>query len=174
MKEGHGAVARRPHGPRRKAPICDPGGATLAVPLERSARAQSSPPRKTEWGPMFDHVSVIVSDFARSKAFYLAALAHAGHSRLVEQPSALAAGFCHADGSDFWISQGSATRPAIHIAFRVPSRAAVDAFHEAAIAAGGRDNGAPGLRPQYHPSYYGAFVLDPDGHNIEAVCHEAS
>jgi catechol 2,3-dioxygenase-like lactoylglutathione lyase family enzyme len=63
--------------------------------------------------------------------------------------------------------------PPIHVAFRVPSRAAVDAFHRAAIAAGGRDNGAPGLRPNYHPNYYGAYVLDPDGHNIEAVCHEA-
>ncbi|HKX40935.1 MAG TPA: VOC family protein, partial [Burkholderiaceae bacterium] len=83
------------------------------------------------------------------------------------------AGFCHADGSDFWISQGSAIRPAIHVAFRVPTRAAVDAFYEAAMAAGGKDNGAPGLRPRYHPHYYGAFVLDPDGHNIEAVCHEA-
>ena len=83
------------------------------------------------------------------------------------------AGFCHADGSDFWISQGEAVHPPIHVAFRVSSRAAVDAFYQAALAAGGRDNGAPGLRPSYHASYYGAFVLDPDGHNIEAVCHEA-
>jgi len=127
---------------------------------------------------MIDHVSVIVSDYAKSKAFYLQALAQTGHSRLVELPAALdgpakAAGFCHADGSDLWISQGAATRPPIHIAFRLSSRAAVDAFYEAAIAAGGRDNGAPGLRPNYHPNYYGAYVLDPDGHNIEAVCHEA-
>ena len=96
----------------------------------------------------------------------------------MELPAALGgqaqtAGFCHADGSDFWIGQGDANRPPIHIAFRVPSRAAVDAFYKAAIAAGGRDNGAPGLRPHYHPNYYGAYVLDPDGHNIEAVCHEA-
>ncbi len=123
---------------------------------------------------MIDHVSVIVSDYAKSKAFYLQALAQTGHSRLVELPAALdgraqTAGFCHADGSDFWISQGDANRPPIHIAFRVSSRAAVDAFYEAAIAAGGRDNGAPGLRPHYHPNYY----VDPDGHNIEAVCHEA-
>ncbi|MFL6663958.1 MAG: VOC family protein, partial [Rhizobacter sp.] len=81
-------------------------------------------------------------------------------------------GFCHADGSDLWISQGVAISPPIHIAFRVSSRAAVDAFYKAALAAGGKDNGAPGLRPQYHPNYYGAFVLDPDGHNIEAVCHD--
>lgn len=125
---------------------------------------------------MFDHVSVVVSDYARSKAFYLAALAPTGHSRLTELRATSgqeSAGFCHLDGSDFWICQGDPIHPPIHIAFRVSSRAAVDAFYKAAIAAGGSDNGAPGLRPQYHANYYGAFVLDPDGHNIEAVCHEA-
>ena len=127
---------------------------------------------------MIDHVGVIVSDFAKSRAFYVQALAPTGHSKLVELPDtrggdAPTAGFCHADGSDFWIRQGDATRPPTHIAFRVPSRAAVDAFYEAAIAAGGRDNGAPGLRRHYHANYYGAYVLDPDGHNIEAVCHDA-
>jgi len=127
---------------------------------------------------MIDHVSVIVSDYARSKAFYQQALAQTGHSRLVEPPAApdghaQTAGFCHDDGSDFWIRRGDECRPPIHVAFRVSSRAAVDAFYEAAIAAGGRDNGAPGLRLCYHPNYYGAYVLDPDGHNIEAVCHEA-
>ena len=125
---------------------------------------------------MIDHVSVVVSDFEKSKAFYVQSLARTGHSRLVELPAALgraqSAGFCHADGSDFWINPGDAIGPPIHIAFRVSSRAAVDAFYEAAIAAGGRDNGPPGLRPQYHPNYYGAYVLDPDGHNIEAVCHD--
>lgn len=127
---------------------------------------------------MIDHLSLLVSDYEKSKSFYLQALAPTGHSRLLElpaKPGALSgsAGFCHADGSDFWIGQGDPIQPPIHIAFRVPSRAAVDAFYKAAIAAGGRDKGAPGLRPQYHPHYYGAFVLDPDGHNIEAVCHEA-
>lgn len=124
---------------------------------------------------MFDHVSVVVGDYARSKAFYMQALAPTGHSQLTELRTGEreSAGFCHADGSDLWISQGDAITPPIHIAFRVSSRAAVDAFHEAAIAAGGRDNGAPGLRPHYHANYYGAYVLDPDGHNIEAVCHEA-
>jgi catechol 2,3-dioxygenase-like lactoylglutathione lyase family enzyme len=126
---------------------------------------------------MIDHVSVTVSDYAKSRAFYLQALAETGHSRLVELPAidgrARSAGFCHADGSDFWINQGDAIGPSIHIAFRVSSRAAVDDFYRAAIAAGGTDNGAPGLRPQYHQNYYGAYVLDPDGHNIEAVCHEA-
>jgi catechol 2,3-dioxygenase-like lactoylglutathione lyase family enzyme len=127
---------------------------------------------------MIDHVTLVVSDYARSKAFYQQALAPTGHSRLVELPatpggSGRSAGFCHADGSDLWISQGDTCRPPVHVAFRVSSRAEVDAFHAAALAAGGRDNGAPGLRPQYHPSYYGAFVLNPDGHNVEAVCHEA-
>ena len=125
---------------------------------------------------MIDHVGVVVSDYAKSKAFYLQALAPIGHSRLAEvraTPTGQeAAGFCHADGSDFWITQGGAVHPPIHIAFRVASRAAVDAFHTAALAAGGRDNGGPGVRPQYHPDYYSAFVLDPDGHNIEAVCHD--
>jgi len=129
--------------------------------------------------PMIDHLSVVVSDYAKSKAFYSQALAPTGHSRLIELPATQngqkeSAGFCHADGSDIWISQGDAIKPPIHIAFRVSTRAAVDAFYKAAIAAGGKDNGAPGLRPRYHPNYYGAFVLDPDGHNIEAVCHEAS
>jgi catechol 2,3-dioxygenase-like lactoylglutathione lyase family enzyme len=124
---------------------------------------------------MIDHLSVVVSDYARSKMFYTHALAPTGHSRVVELRAASgheSTGFCHADGSDLWISQGEPIHPRIHIAFRVPTRAAVDAFYTAAIAAGGRDNGAPGLRPHYHANYYGAFVLDPDGHNIEAVCHE--
>jgi predicted lactoylglutathione lyase len=75
---------------------------------------------------------------------------------------------------EFWLARGEPGSMPVHIAFRVSSRALVDAFYNAAIAAGGRDNGAPGLRPQYHPNYYGAFVLDPDGHNIEAVCREAA
>jgi len=75
-------------------------------------------------------------------------------------------------GSDLWIRQGESPTSPIHIAFRVPSCAAVHAFYEAAIPAGGTDNGAPGLRPRYHPSYYAAYVRDPDGHNIEAVCHD--
>jgi catechol 2,3-dioxygenase-like lactoylglutathione lyase family enzyme len=83
------------------------------------------------------------------------------------------AGFGEAGKPDFWISKGSSNKPPTHIAFRVTSRALVDAFYHAAIKAGGRDNGPPGLRPHYHPDYYGAFVLDPDGYNIEAVCHEA-
>jgi catechol 2,3-dioxygenase-like lactoylglutathione lyase family enzyme len=127
---------------------------------------------------MIDHVSIIVSDYARSRGFYLQALAQTGHSRLVELPDPLGgptqvAGFCHADGTDFWIRQGAANSPPIHVAFRVPSRVAVDEFYRAAMAAGGRDSGPPSLRPHYHPNYYAAYVLDPDGNNIEAVCHEA-
>jgi catechol 2,3-dioxygenase-like lactoylglutathione lyase family enzyme len=80
------------------------------------------------------------------------------------------AGFGVAPKPDFWIGQGKPT-DSVHVAFRADSRAMVDAFYEAAMAAGGNDNGPPGLRPHYHANYYGAFVLDPDGHNIEAVCH---
>ena len=127
---------------------------------------------------MIDHMSLVVSDYEKSKAFYAQALAPTGHAKVVELAAARpgqspSAGFCHADGSDLWISQGAPRTTPIHIAFRVPTRAAVDAFHQAAVAAGGKDNGAPGLRVKYHPHYYGAYVLDPDGHNIEAVCHEA-
>jgi len=118
---------------------------------------------------MIDHSGVNVSDFARSRAFYVAALAPIGYTVIKEFENA--AGFGVAPKSDFWIAEGTPNVPPIHIAFRVDTRAQVDAFHRAALAAGGRDNGAPGLRPRYHANYYGAFVLDPDGHNIEAVCH---
>lgn len=128
---------------------------------------------------MIDHLSLTVRDHARSKAFYTAALAPVGHARVVELPASAgeaggSTGFCHEDGSDLWIRQGTPVTSPLHLAFRAPSRAAVDAFHAAALAAGGTDNGAPGLRPQYHAAYYGAFVRDPDGHNIEAVCHDAA
>lgn len=127
---------------------------------------------------MFDHVAITVSDFARSKSFYARALAPAGYARLVELPEAPGGalqivGFCHQDGSDLWIRQGEPLRPPLHLAFRVASRAEVEAFYREAIAAGGRDHGAPGLRPHYHSNYYAAYVLDPDGHNLEVVCHEA-
>jgi catechol 2,3-dioxygenase-like lactoylglutathione lyase family enzyme len=118
---------------------------------------------------MIDHSGVSVSDVVTSKAFYRAALAPLGYTLLME--SEQSAGFGVAPKPDFWIGRGKPNVPPIHIAFRAESRSQVDAFYKAAMAAGGRDNGAPGPRPQYHPSYYGAFVLDPDGHNIEAVCH---
>jgi len=127
---------------------------------------------------MIDHTGVSVRDFEKSKAFYTKALAAIGYALLMEFPAAVTgytdvAGFGEPPKPDFWISQGVPNQPAIHVAFRVDNRATVDAFYQAAMAAGGRDNGAPGLRPHYHEHYYAAFVLDPDGHNIEAVCHQA-
>lgn len=125
---------------------------------------------------MIDHTGVIVSQFDASKIFYQSAFAAIGYSLICELPASVTghtdvAGFGENGKPDFWISRGTPNHPPIHVAFRVESRAMVDAFYQAAIAAGGRDHGAPGLRPHYHPDYYGAFVLDPDGHNIEAVCH---
>ena len=127
---------------------------------------------------MIDHTGISVSNFAKSKAFYSAALAPIGYAMLMEFPAAITkstdvAGFGEAPKPDFWISGGTPNQPPIHVAFRVTSRAAVDAFYRAALEAGATDNGPPGIRAHYHPDYYGAFVLDPDGHNIEAVCHEA-
>ena len=118
---------------------------------------------------MIDHTGVAVTDYAESKAFYRAALAPLGYEVVME--SEQNAGFGVPPKPDFWIGEGTPNTPPIHIAFRAESRRQVDAFYAAALAAGGRDNGAPGLRPHYHANYYGAFVLDPDGHNIEAVCH---
>jgi catechol 2,3-dioxygenase-like lactoylglutathione lyase family enzyme len=125
---------------------------------------------------MIDHTGVAVSDFEKSRTFYSKALGAIGYAVLMEMPAAQTggvdvAGFGEPQKPDFWIHSGSPNKPPIHVAFRVASRAQVDTFYKAALAAGGRDNGAPGLRPHYHPDYYGAFVLDPDGHNIEAVCH---
>ena len=118
---------------------------------------------------MLDHVGVPVSDFERSKRFYEQALTPLGYE-LIMEPSVSAAGFGRFGKPDFWISQGEPGQ-AFHIAFAADERATVDAFHEAAMAAGGRDNSGPGLRPEYLPNYYGAFVFDPDGNNIEAVCN---
>ncbi|MDZ7812065.1 MAG: VOC family protein [Ideonella sp.] len=125
---------------------------------------------------MIDHTGVNVSDFAESKAFYTQALAPIGYSLLADIPASVTGhtdvvGFGVAPKPDFWISRGTPNHPPIHVAFQVATRAEVNAFYAAALAAGGRDNGGPGLRPHYHPDYWGAFVLDPDGHNIEAVCH---
>jgi catechol 2,3-dioxygenase-like lactoylglutathione lyase family enzyme len=124
---------------------------------------------------MIDHVGFPVSDYAKSKAFYVKALAPLGYVLVMEIPNneqgAPAAGFGAGGKPDFWIGGEGGLHKEVHIAILSKDRAGVDAFHKAALAAGGKDNGAPGLRPQYHPNYYGAFVLDPDGHNIEAVCH---
>lgn len=126
---------------------------------------------------MIDHTGVSVRDYEKSKAFYLSALSAIGYVLLKEFPASVTgytdvAGFGEPTRPDFWISNGVPNQPAIHVAFRVNDRATVDAFYKAAMAAGGRDNGAPGVRPHYHEHYYAAYVLDPDGHNIEAVCHQ--
>ncbi|HWP57739.1 MAG TPA: VOC family protein [Candidatus Acidoferrales bacterium] len=118
---------------------------------------------------MLDHIGIAVADYERSKAFFQQALAPLGYRLLMEIEGW--AGFGADDKPALWIIQANPAAP-IHIAFRCPTRRAVDAFYHAALAAGGRDNGKPGLRPQYHENYYGAFVHDPDGNNIEAVCHE--
>ncbi len=126
---------------------------------------------------MIDHIGIAASDYEKSKAFYAQALAPIGYALLAEIPAALTgsypvAGFGEAPKPDFWVAGATAANtPTVHVAFRVQSRAQVDAFYKAAMAAGGRDNGAPGIRPHYHANYYGAFVRDPDGHNVEAVCH---
>ena len=127
---------------------------------------------------MIDHITFGVRDFARSTAFYDVAFAPLGVSRLFYVPPE------HADGVKvtgygddrpwFWLAEEDATRGKLHIALQAKSHKEVDAFYAAALSAGGTDNGAPGLRPHYHADYYAAFVLDPDGHNIEAVCHAPS
>ena len=128
---------------------------------------------------IIDHFGIGVSDYERAKQFYGAALAPLGITLVMEvgpdesASHVRACGFGKGGKPEFWIGSDGKTTPPAHIAFVVDSRAEVRAFHEAALRAGARDNGAPGLRPQYHPSYYGAFVLDLDGHNIEAVCHKS-
>lgn len=125
---------------------------------------------------MIDHIGLSVSDPVASRRFYEAALAPLGYVVLRVVPTE------HTGGRavfgmgvppkpDFWLSEGVPNSPPNHVAFAAGSRAEVDAFYAAAMAAGGRDNGSPGPRPHYHAGYYGAFVLDPDGHNVEAVCH---
>lgn len=124
-----------------------------------------------------DHIGFGVSDYTQAKRFYTAALAPLGLTLVMEvspefNPSKVwACGFGKSGKPEFWIGSDGRTTPPMHIAFVADTRAEVRAFHAAALQAGGRDHGAPGLRPQYHPHYYGAFVLDLDGHNIEAVCH---
>jgi catechol 2,3-dioxygenase-like lactoylglutathione lyase family enzyme len=135
---------------------------------------------------VLDHINLRVTDYERSRTFYQAALAPLGYRLAMEGDSG--AGFSKGPIPAFWIKQGAFTGhdstaeptpqegcggPRLHVAFAGENRAMVDAFHRAALAAGGRDNGPPGLRPNYHANYYGAFVLDPDGFNIEAVCHKA-
>ena len=133
---------------------------------------------------MIDHIGMNIADFNRSKAFYDAALAplqiavvmqvtaeESGHSATVGYGKTADSGDIQAGKPTFWIAQEPPLGNQLHVAFVADSRAEVDAFWIAATAAGGRDNGRPGIREHYHPNYYAAFVLDPDGHNIEAVCH---
>ena len=125
---------------------------------------------------MIDHTGLQVSDPAVSRNFYEKALAPLGYKVMMEIPKEFTGGkvvlgFGVPPKPDFWMQEGSPSTPRIHIAFRADSRAQVDAFYRAALAAGGKDNGPPGPRPHYHEHYYGAFVLDPDGYNIEAVIH---
>ena len=119
---------------------------------------------------MLDHVTIGITDVERSKQFYDRALRPLGITRLYADGE-WAAGYGVRPKAFFWIGLKDTPQTGAHIAFTAADRATVDRFHEEAIAAGGRDNGVPGIRPHYHANYYGAFVLDPDGHNIEAVCH---
>ena len=118
---------------------------------------------------MFDHLGIGVTNLADSKAFLLQALRPLGVAVVMEGPYGVGLGQ-HGKPS-LWLFE-TRERPAhLHLAFVAPTRQLVDEFHRAALAAGGKDNGAPGLRPHYHADYYGAFVIGPDGHNVEAVCH---
>jgi catechol 2,3-dioxygenase-like lactoylglutathione lyase family enzyme len=126
---------------------------------------------------VIDHVGLNVSDAAASKAFYERALAPLGYTvgSEFEDEEGTHVGFRSPEGRyDFWIAQRGEPTTTAHVSFRVDSRELVDAFHAAALEAGGPDNGPPGLRPQYHDNYYGAFVLDPDGNNVEAVSHSSA
>lgn len=120
---------------------------------------------------MLDHIGVSVTDLARSQAFYEKALKPLG-IRLVASDGQHYVGFGAGRKGFFWLHPTETPPTRVHVAFASEDRDTVRRFHEAALAAGAADNGAPGLRPDYHPDYYGAFVLDPDGHNIEAVCHK--
>lgn len=120
---------------------------------------------------MFDHLGFGVSDYTTSKAFFLQALQPLGVNIVMEGEHGLGLG---AKGKpSLWLYQSQEKTSPMHLAFSAETRQQVQDFHRAALAAGGQDNGAPGLRPHYHPNYYGAFVIGPDGHNVEAVCHRA-
>lgn len=125
---------------------------------------------------MLDHIGLRVTDIAKAKAFYDKALAPIGVSMVMEVTAEQTGntpvyGFGEGQKPYFWVAQDKIATERLHVAFATDSRAKVDAFYKAAMAAGGRDNGPPGIREMYHPNYYGAFVFDADGHNIEAVCH---
>lgn len=118
---------------------------------------------------IIDHIGFAISDFDCSKRFYDRCLAPIGVHLVIEIDGW--AGYGYDDKAELWFGVDELPQRPMHIAFSASDRAAVDAFHRSGIAAGGKDNGAPGIRAIYHPHYYGAFLLDPDDHNIEAVCH---
>jgi len=125
---------------------------------------------------MIDHIGLAVKDMSRARAFYVAALKPLGVGVIMEVTAEQTgaddhAGFGKDNKAFFWIGTGARPKGGTHVAFTARTRAEVDSFYRAALSAGGRDNGAPGPRPHYHKHYYGAFVFDPDGNNIEAVCH---
>ncbi|MGR3716105.1 MAG: VOC family protein [Thermohalobaculum sp.] len=128
---------------------------------------------------MIDHMGITVSNIAKSREFYAKALEPLGYALCKNSPRAASFGVREGHGKsadpggDFWLSEGTPMTPRVHFALNAASRTDVDAFFAASLAAGGIENGAPGLRPHYHPNYYAAFVLDPDGYNVEAVCHVA-
>jgi catechol 2,3-dioxygenase-like lactoylglutathione lyase family enzyme len=127
---------------------------------------------------IIDHVGFGVSDYEAAKTFYIKALAPLGIALVMETPAeinesgAAACGFGRDGKPEFWLGAEGKTSPSMHVAFLSPDREGVNRFYWAAMEAGGKDNGAPGLRPHYHANYYAAFIHDPDGHNIEAVCHQ--
>jgi catechol 2,3-dioxygenase-like lactoylglutathione lyase family enzyme len=118
---------------------------------------------------IIDHIGLTVDNYEKSKQFFSRALAPLGMGLIVEVQGW--AGFGKGQKPEFWFGEGTAKQTAMHIAFVADNRDQVIAFYAAALAAGGTDNGPPGIRTIYHPDYFGAFILDPDGHNIEAVCH---
>jgi catechol 2,3-dioxygenase-like lactoylglutathione lyase family enzyme len=125
---------------------------------------------------MIDHIGIRARDYKKSKAFYTAALAPLGYGIIMELTEEMKLGYIGVGFGidrkpDFWVGAGE-PNGTVHIALLAKDRQTVDAFHAAALAAGGKDHGGPGVREHYHPNYYGAFVLDPDGNNIEAVCHK--
>ena len=122
---------------------------------------------------MFDHVGLNVSDYGKSRAFYERALAPLGYHVVMASDERKGVGFGQDRKPEFWVSEREPVGTGTHVAFSCAERTTVDAVYAAAIDAGGRDNGPPGLREHYHPTYYAAFVIDPDGNNVEAVCHRA-
>src|SRR5690606_21729593 len=152
------------------------GGAAAAGGAAGPASGAPHPCPDRGAGVVIDHVNIPVADVARARDFYAAVLAPLGYRLMTDDPEGAGFGVTEGwgqspdPGGDFWVLAAEAPQT-LHFAFSAATREVVAAFHASALAVGGRDNGAPGLRPHYHACYYAAFVLDPDGHNVEAVCH---